>query len=545
DESVARALTDAAGRALNRGGAAEATAALSRAADLSPDAADRTRRRVDAAIAAVVGGQLEECAHLLRVTADDAMPVALAVRRATAAAFVMVYRDSDMEGVYREILPVLERIPPGEEHDSDFEDAYYTLFVACFWLGRPELWERLRRCLDRVSPLGKLCYAAAADPARTAHDVRRRIAPAAATLPLERRFWQVNWLVWTAHYVDGFGDHSALWRGLTERGAYTTHQFMTAARSYDVYLHGGWDEALAVAGEGVERARDLGYDFYARIFDYVAGLVAAGRGDEPERRRCADTLTDWARPRRLRLVLSEVAEIEIRAAMTRGAYDEAYTLASRQTPPGELPPFFPHFHRIFLDLVEAAVRCGHLAEARAHVAAGRAARMGEISAHHALLLATAAALVAPDDEAAAAFDAALALPEADRWPFEHARLQLAYGVWLRRHQDKGAARGQLRCAVETFRRLGAEPWADRAAEELRASGEVLGPRPAALAALLTAQETRIAELAAKGMTNREIGQLMHLSPRTVGAHLYKIFPKLGITSRVALRDSLLGMGAGH
>lgn len=103
---------------------------------------------------------------------------------------------------------------------------------------------------------------------------------------------------------------------------------------------------------------------------------------------------------------------------------------------------------------------------------------GEISAHHALVLAAAGALVVPDGQAAA-FDAALTLTEADRWPFEHARLQLAYGVWLRRHQDKSEARAPPRCAVETFRRLGAEPWADRATEEPRASGEVLGPRPAA------------------------------------------------------------------
>ncbi len=55
---------------------------------------------------------------------------------------------------------------------------------------------------------------------------------------------------------------------------------------------------------------------------------------------------------------------------------------------------------------------------------------------------------------------------------------------------------------------------------------------------LTRQERRIADLTAGGLTNREIGERMHLSPRTVGSHLYRAFPKLGITSRAALRDAL-------
>jgi DNA-binding CsgD family transcriptional regulator len=49
-------------------------------------------------------------------------------------------------------------------------------------------------------------------------------------------------------------------------------------------------------------------------------------------------------------------------------------------------------------------------------------------------------------------------------------------------------------------------------------------------------------LAAEGRTNKEIGQLLFLSPRTVGAHLYSLFPRLGITSRAALRDALTALG---
>jgi DNA-binding NarL/FixJ family response regulator len=96
----------------------------------------------------------------------------------------------------------------------------------------------------------------------------------------------------------------------------------------------------------------------------------------------------------------------------------------------------------------------------------------------------------------------------------------------------------LRAATETFDRLGARPWAQRAHNELRASGVATATRPGTHTSTLTAQEWQIATLAATGMTNKEIGQRLFLSHRTVGAHLHRLYPKLGITSRAALRDAL-------
>src|SRR5262249_42691266 len=155
-----------------------------------------------------------------------------------------------------------------------------------------------------------------------------------------------------------------------------------------------------------------------------------------------------------------------------------------------------------------------------------------ISSRHTLILAGSAALAADDEQADTLFQAALAVPDADQWPFELARIQLAYGEWLRRRSDRTAAQVHLGQALAIFRHLQAEPWAKRACEELRTAGTA--QRAAAVQGLasLSPQELRIAELAAQGMTNKQIGQLLHVSPRTIGAHLYKIFPKLGITSRV-------------
>ena len=119
-------------------------------------------------------------------------------------------------------------------------------------------------------------------------------------------------------------------------------------------------------------------------------------------------------------------------------------------------------------------------------------------------------------------------------PWHQARAQLAYGSWLRRQRRVTESREPLRAARAAFDALGAKPWALRADQELRATGErgwqPDDERPSAA----LPQEAQIAELAAQGLSNREIGQRLFLSHRTVGSHLYRIFPKLGITSRQQL-----------
>ncbi|WP_143650110.1 LuxR C-terminal-related transcriptional regulator, partial [Streptomyces tricolor] len=128
-------------------------------------------------------------------------------------------------------------------------------------------------------------------------------------------------------------------------------------------------------------------------------------------------------------------------------------------------------------------------------------------------------------------------PAAASFPYELARIRLAHGIRLRQTQGRKAARLTLTLATETFERLGAPTWAERSRAELRAAGASPLTASAHLATL-TWQERRIADLAASGLTNKEIGARMHLSPRTVSSHLYRVFPKLGITSRAALRDAL-------
>jgi DNA-binding NarL/FixJ family response regulator len=105
-------------------------------------------------------------------------------------------------------------------------------------------------------------------------------------------------------------------------------------------------------------------------------------------------------------------------------------------------------------------------------------------------------------------------------------------------QRVAESRAPLRAAREAFDALVMLPWAERARHELRAAGVASRPRERVAMDELTPQELQIALMAASGLSNREIGRQLYLSHRTVGAHLYRAFPKLGITSRGQLRDAL-------
>lgn len=147
------------------------------------------------------------------------------------------------------------------------------------------------------------------------------------------------------------------------------------------------------------------------------------------------------------------------------------------------------------------------------------------------------AVLATDGQAELLYDVALR-SDLKYHPFDHARLQLAYGAWLRRHRRVSESRPPLRAARQVFDALGCVPWGERARQELRASGEQSRGRVPAARDQLSTQELQIAQMAARGMTNREIGQQLYLSPRTVGSHLYRLFPKLGVTSRNQLAGAL-------
>jgi DNA-binding CsgD family transcriptional regulator len=157
-------------------------------------------------------------------------------------------------------------------------------------------------------------------------------------------------------------------------------------------------------------------------------------------------------------------------------------------------------------------------------------------------LASARALVAEGEEATAQFEAALAR-RGHALPFDLARIQLLYGEHLRRERLRTDSRVQLRAALDGFERLGAEPWAERARTELRASGETARRRDPSTTAELTPQESQVARLVADGLSDKEVAAQLFLSPRTIDCHLRNVFAKLSITSRTQLARLQLADGA--
>jgi len=190
------------------------------------------------------------------------------------------------------------------------------------------------------------------------------------------------------------------------------------------------------------------------------------------------------------------------------------------------------------DLADGARHTGRINEARARVKQVEAASGDVPGTCIALGLRHARALLAEDpQEAAGRFEEAL---DADltHWPFHRARLLFAHGQWLRRQRRIAESRTPLRNARAAFDAMGCTAWGDQARRELRASGESSRRRDLITRDHLTAQELQIAQLAAQGLSNRDIGQRLFLSHRTISTHLYRIYPKLEVTSRGELRSAL-------
>jgi len=185
-------------------------------------------------------------------------------------------------------------------------------------------------------------------------------------------------------------------------------------------------------------------------------------------------------------------------------------------------------------MAEAAAACGEVAAARSLVERLPAEVRETTSPTGRMNLGVARAVLAPDDEPDPSFAEALAI-DMTMWPYERNRLLLTYGKSLRRRRRVRESRDYLRTARDGFDGLGARPLAERARAELRAAGERSDSPVADIWDALSPQEIQIAAMVAQGLTNRDIAKGLFISHRTVGSHLYRMFPKLGITSRGELQ----------
>ncbi len=226
------------------------------------------------------------------------------------------------------------------------------------------------------------------------------------------------------------------------------------------------------------------------------------------------------------------------AYISAGKHADAYAALSRVFEPDDPSHHFREQFDAVAYLAESAAHCGRHDEAGDVIE--RMQLIAEVAGAPVLLtqLRYARALLAPDAAAELLFLAGLASDVASS-PWQRARLQLAYGSWLRRQQRVTQSRGPLQAALTTLRQLGAAKWAQEALDELEAGGaRTERDKAVSVSNPLSVQESKIARLASQGMSNREIGQRLSISPRTVSSHLYRIFPKLGISTRSQLASRL-------
>ncbi|WP_433687030.1 AAA family ATPase [Micromonospora carbonacea] len=303
---------------------------------------------------------------------------------------------------------------------------------------------------------------------------------------------------------------------------------------------GRWPTVRADLEEAEALAEETGDHFWLVAARAARAMHEAMCGDSTAAIRLADQVLTSPLAAGVRFVTQAAQHARGVAANAAGHHDEALDLLVRTFDPQDATFHLDMSGWALPDLADAAVRSGRQDEVRGIVAraAERAARFPSPMLHHSL--AYAVAVLAPEPEAGARFAEAFAL-DLGAWPVHRARLNLAYGAWLRRRRHILESRVPLRIARDGFEALGAVVWGRLAREELRAAGEESTGRAAPSGEQLTAQELQTAMLAAAGLSNREIGQRLFVSHRTVSSHLYRIFPKLGITARSQLRDTLAAL----
>jgi ATP/maltotriose-dependent transcriptional regulator MalT len=300
---------------------------------------------------------------------------------------------------------------------------------------------------------------------------------------------------------------------------------------------GEWDVAIPAAEEARRLAEELAEPQWMAAADTAIALVAAMRGDDEKADRLATEAELVAAPAGAKITIAFAQFGKVLAALATGRHADAYAYAERVFDPGDSAHHPVICSWLVADLADAARHIDEHEAARARVAQVEAMAGERPGTWIALSLRHAKALLADPAHAGERFQEALS-SELTRWPFQRARIQLAYGQWLRRERRIAESRAVLRTARDTFDALGCAPWGEQARRELRASGERSRRRVPEARDELTAQELQIAQLAAEGLSNREIGQRLFLSHRTISTHLYRVFPKLGITSRGELSSAL-------
>jgi len=543
DETIAGEVELLAVRLARRGAIGPAVAAARRAAALSADSARRCSRLLKAAELAFEAGEPD----LLQLLADEAERLSPdSEQRARLTWLRSTFADAarDDPGQTWSLIEAA-----GNAADAGNSDlALHLLFGAAVrcWRSRHEQQAR-DRVADAVERLAvpkthprRIATLAMAGPVRWGPDVSERLAAiegSAGTLTAEEEYL-------TGMAARAIGDHDVAARFLGSATAQLRAQGrlgvlvqVLVMRAWVAIAQGNWPSADLLVDESDRLAQEVGQSWWQTGSLIARAILRALRGDIAAAEQMVADADKAA-------IAQGLSDLNCVIAFTRGVI----WLGAGQ-PAGALEHLTRAFDRTDRAFHEAArfMSVTYLADAASqsgqrHVVAPILAELEQLARrtpsptlHSGLVYAR--PVLAQDDEAEQLYDIALK-GDLRYQQFDHARLQLAYGAWLRRRRRVSESRAPLRAARQVFDALACVPWGERARQELRASGEQSRDRVPAARDRLSAQELQIAQMAATGMTNPEIAQQLYLSPRTVSSHLYRLFPKLGITSRSQLAGAI-------
>ena len=533
DEQAAAALAQAGLRTRARSGWASAAMALERSARLTPDADTRRLRLVEAAEWAWVAGRIERTLAL-----TDELLAAQGTEGAGRAPVVRLRSQIELHcgDVGRGLAHLLEGAVLLEGHDpgvavavlADAVEAAELVGDADQALDAAHRAQALAPGDEQSGFVAEFALGQAlrlsARPADARPHLERALALLAASDALRASMRALSRGARAAGWLDRAPEGLVLARRASElardQGAFGPLAHALAASSWLAACSGDWRGGYAQASEGLELARESRCAWASTScleqlawFDAAQGREESCRGHAAKALELATRAGFRSERARLAAGLLELGLGRAQEAARIYESIEAATVRQNDAAHGA-------------DLVEAQIRSGR-------PDAAKAAYERTAATDNDALAARCRGLIAADDAFEVPFQEALELhPEHD--PFGRARTRLCLGERLRRAGRRIDARAELRAAHDGFEQLGAHVWAERAAAELRATGERLGRRQARQGEELTAQELRVALQAAEGKTNKEIGAALFLSPKTVDFHLGRVYRKLELSSRAGL-----------